>query len=84
MALRGRRVMFQQPRLLPWKTTRDNIALGLRAPACRAPNGKRAQAMGHAVGLDAERSTSFRTSFRAACKAAPRWPARWCWSPTCC
>lgn len=24
-------VMFQQPRLLPWKRTRDNIALGLKA-----------------------------------------------------
>ena len=24
-------VMFQQPRLLPWKTTQDNIALGLQA-----------------------------------------------------
>ena len=24
-------VMFQQPRLLPWKTTHDNIALGLKA-----------------------------------------------------
>ena len=23
--------MFQQPRLLPWQTTADNIALGLRA-----------------------------------------------------
>ena len=23
--------IFQQPRLLPWKTTRDNIALGLKA-----------------------------------------------------
>ncbi|HNN16800.1 MAG TPA: ATP-binding cassette domain-containing protein, partial [Giesbergeria sp.] len=24
-------LMFQQPRLLPWQTTADNIALGLRA-----------------------------------------------------
>jgi NitT/TauT family transport system ATP-binding protein len=24
-------MMFQQPRLLPWKRTRDNIALGLKA-----------------------------------------------------
>lgn len=47
-------VMFQQPRLLPWKTTRDNIALGLKAAGLpRAEWQMRAQAMGHAVGLDA-------------------------------
>ncbi len=47
-------VMFQQPRLLPWQTTRDNIALGLRAAGLpRAEWQLRAQAMGHAVGLDA-------------------------------
>jgi NitT/TauT family transport system ATP-binding protein len=46
-------VMFQQPRLLPWKTTRDNIALGLKALGI--PGGERnarAEAMGRAVGLD--------------------------------
>lgn len=47
-------VIFQQPRLLPWKTTRDNIALGLRAAGlphgeCRA----RAQTLGLTLGLDA-------------------------------
>lgn len=46
-------VMFQQPRLLPWKTACDNIALGLKArgvarAACRA----RARALGEMVGLD--------------------------------
>lgn len=46
-------VMFQQPRLLPWKTARDNIALGLKAAGLpRAECISRAQAMGHAVGLD--------------------------------
>lgn len=46
-------VMFQQPRLLPWKTTRDNIALGLKAIG--VPAGERlarAEAMGRSVGLD--------------------------------
>lgn len=48
-------VMFQQPRLLPWKTTRDNIALGLKAAGLpRAEWRMRAQALGHAVGLDAD------------------------------
>lgn len=46
-------VMFQQPRLLPWQTTRDNIALGLKAAGLsRADWQLRAEAMGHAVGLD--------------------------------
>jgi NitT/TauT family transport system ATP-binding protein len=46
-------VMFQQPRLLPWKTTRDNIALGLKATGMRsAERAARAETMGRAVGLD--------------------------------
>jgi NitT/TauT family transport system ATP-binding protein len=53
-------VMFQQPRLLPWKTTRDNIALGLKAAGLpRAEWQLRAQAMGHAVGLDADALDQF-------------------------
>jgi len=48
-------MMFQQPRLLPWKTTRDNIALGLKAAGlARAECSNRALAMGRAVGLDTE------------------------------
>lgn len=46
-------VLFQQPRLLPWQRTRDNIALGLRAQGverCRAR--RQAEAMGQALGLD--------------------------------
>lgn len=47
-------VMFQQPRLLPWKSTRDNIAMGLKAAGmARAERQQRAQAMGEIVGLDA-------------------------------
>ena len=53
-------VMFQQPRLLPWKTTRDNIALGLKAAGQpRAEWQRRAQTMGHAVGLDATALNQF-------------------------
>lgn len=46
-------LMFQQPRLLPWQTTADNIALGLRAQGV-AKGAARAQAaaMGQALGLD--------------------------------
>ncbi|MBV2234939.1 MAG: ABC transporter ATP-binding protein [Sterolibacterium sp.] len=46
-------VMFQQPRLLPWKTTLDNIALGLKASgASKIQRQQRARAMAQAVGLD--------------------------------
>lgn len=48
-------LMFQQPRLLPWQTTADNIALGLRAQGvARSDARTRAQAMGQMVGLDAD------------------------------
>ncbi|HEX2530718.1 MAG TPA: ABC transporter ATP-binding protein [Burkholderiaceae bacterium] len=46
-------VMFQQPRLLPWKTVRDNIALGLRAAGVGSTECRwRAQETACAVGLD--------------------------------
>lgn len=47
-------VMFQQPRLLPWKTTHDNIALGLQALGVPvAERQARAAELAAAVGLDA-------------------------------
>ncbi|WP_217125826.1 ABC transporter ATP-binding protein [Hydrogenophilus thiooxidans] len=46
-------IMFQQPRLLPWKTTLDNIALGLKARGIsRQERLARARRMGETVGLD--------------------------------
>jgi len=46
-------LMFQQPRLLPWKSVRDNIALGLKAGGiARHECLARAQTMGATVGLD--------------------------------
>jgi len=46
-------LMFQQPRLLPWKSVRDNIALGLKAGGiARNECLARAQTMGATVGLD--------------------------------
>ena len=46
-------VMFQQPRLLPWQRTLDNIALGLRAAGhARAQAREAAAQMGRRVGLD--------------------------------
>ncbi len=53
-------LMFQQPRLLPWQTTADNIALGLRAQGvARAEARTRGQAMGNALGLDAEAMVAY-------------------------
>lgn len=46
-------VLFQSPHLLPWKTTLDNIALGLKARGVdRRTRTARAIEMGHALGLD--------------------------------
>lgn len=46
-------IMFQQPRLLPWKTVQDNIELGLKAQGvARAESRRRAHASAIAVGLD--------------------------------
>ncbi|MFT3820168.1 MAG: ATP-binding cassette domain-containing protein [Rubrivivax sp.] len=48
-------VMFQQPRLLPWKRAVDNIALGLRAQGRRSDAARQqALAVGLELGLDAE------------------------------
>jgi len=44
-------VMFQQPRLLPWMNTLDNIALGLKARGL-ARGARRAQARAMALALD--------------------------------
>ena len=52
--------MFQQPRLLPWQTTADNIALSLRAQGmARAAARERAHAMGAMLGLDAEAMVAY-------------------------
>ena len=50
-----RAVMFQQPRLLPWKRSLDNIALGLRARGRRGDAARaRSREMGLELGLDDE------------------------------
>jgi len=44
--------VFQQPRLLPWKTALDNIALGLKAAGMPRPRrNERARALGARLGL---------------------------------
>lgn len=48
-------MMFQQPRLLPWKRTRDNIALGLKAASqSRAARHATASALALKMGLTAD------------------------------
>lgn len=46
--------MFQQPRLLPWKSARDNISLGLKARGMgKTERAQRAGTLGLALGLTA-------------------------------
>lgn len=46
--------VFQQPRLLPWKSALDNIALGLKARgAAKAQCDQKASELGLALGLNA-------------------------------
>ena len=53
-------LMFQQPRLLPWQTTADNIALGLRAQGmARSDASQRAHALGAVLGLDAQAMAAY-------------------------
>ena len=53
-------MMFQQPRLLPWKTARENIALGLKAAGVlRLERLASADRAGAAVELDPEALSQF-------------------------
>lgn len=53
-------MMFQQPRLLPWKTARENIALGLKARGvARSERLERASRAAAALELDAEALAMF-------------------------
>ncbi len=46
-------MLFQQPRLLPWQRTLDNIGIGLRAQGmARGAARERARLLGHELGLD--------------------------------
>jgi sulfonate transport system ATP-binding protein len=64
------RMMFQDARLLPWKTVIDNVGLGLKAPGATPP-------CRHWPASD---SRAARRSGRRRCRAgkssALRWPAR--------
>lgn len=47
--------VFQEPRLMPWKTARDNIALGLKAMGVsRRVRHEQALVLGERLGLDAD------------------------------
>jgi hypothetical protein len=74
------RIMYQDARLLPWKTVLQNVMLGLgRGREAR----ERARAVLDEVGLLSARTTG-RPSCRAASGNASRWPVRSCTGRSCC
>ncbi len=76
---KARAVVFQEPRLLPWKQVWRNVTVGLRDKARKA----RAIATLHEVGLG-HRVDVWPATRRAARRSAPRWHARWYANLPCC
>lgn len=74
------RIMYQDARLLPWKTVLQNVMLGLG-------RGREARERARAV-LDEVDCWSARTTGRPSCRAASgnasRWPVRSCTGRSCC
>lgn len=71
--------MFQEDRLLPWRSVRANAEFGLEAarPALSAKNGGRARLPHWRSWGWAGSRKAIRTSCPAACAAASRWRAAW-------
>ena len=68
---------FQQPRLVPWRSTLDNVALPLEvAGVRRRASGARRPARPWSASASAARPSFVRASCRAAWRSAPRWRAR--------
>ena len=76
----ARSVVFQEPRLLPWRRVRANVALGLPRDAGTQSSADAALAE---VGLSGT-PTPGRSPCRVARPSASPWPARSCASPGCC
>ena len=74
-------VAFQEPRLLPWRDVRENVALALlNTPRARsAPRARRADA-GRGQ-PDRQAATPGRCSSPAGRPSGSRWPARWSATP---
>ena len=72
------RIMFQDARLLPWKSVLDNVALGL-------PRRERAQAAAvlRQVGLG-DRGGDWPAQLSGGQRQRVSWRGRWCTGPACC
>ena len=70
------RVMFQEPRLLPWARVLSNVEVGLGRDRASADAQARAEDALVEVGLD-DNAASGRRCCPAARSNAWRWPARW-------
>ena len=78
-------LMFQQPRLLPWMSTLDNIALGLKAQGVKhAERVAAARAMGHAMGLDDLALAQFPPQLSGGMQSRAALARALCCNPSCC
>ena len=70
-------IAFQQPRLLPWLSTLDNVALPLALQGVAPDEAKRARPRGAGAGRPGRcRRPAAARSCPAAWRSAPAWPAR--------
>ncbi len=62
--------LFQEPRLLPWRTVRGNIEFALDAARVPSRNGRRAANAGCRPSASHRSPTIFRSSCQVACSSA--------------
>ena len=72
----SRIVVFQDPTLYPWRTVRNNVALGLQARGLLKTQGARVDDALQRVGLQAF-GQAYPHQLSAAWRSARRWRARW-------
>lgn len=76
-------VVFQEPRLLPWRSLADNVAFGLPDSAARAERNAEVARWLDVVGSPLSPGTA-RGRCPAEWRSVPRWPEHWSAGRACC